>query len=223
VGAWFLKLQSEITHALLAEPPRSTTVLDVGGGHAQLTPMLLAAGYEVTVLGSGPGAKRQLEPFLARGEVRYEVGNLVALPFPDRSFDTALSFRLLPHCTAWPRLIAELCRVARHAVILDYPSRRSVNAVAERTFGLKKRLEGNTRPFTLFTPEEIERAFVANGFRVRRARAQFLWPMVLHRTLRSAAVARALEMPPRWLGLTDAWGSPVIVRAERMPVGSQTA
>jgi SAM-dependent methyltransferase len=214
VGRWFLDLQAQTSRALLADLPHGATVLDVGGGHAQLTPMLLEAGFAVTVIGSGPGADRQLAPFLARG-VRYESANLLALPCADRSYDAVLSFRLLPHVTAWRELIAELCRVARRAVIVDYPSTRSVNAVAGGMFEVKKGLEGNTRPYTLFSPEQIRDAFAAGGFRVSAARPQFAWPMVLHRVLKSAALARALEAPPRWLGITRAVGSPVIVRADR--------
>jgi SAM-dependent methyltransferase len=214
VGRWFLDEQARATRALLADLPRGATVLDVGGGHAQLTPMLLDAGYAVTVIGSEPGAEVQLRPFLARGAVRFEVGPLVALPHADRSFDAVISFRLLPHVSAWRTLIAELCRVARRVVVADYPSTRSVNAIGGGLFGLKKGLEGNTRTYTLFAPAEIGAAFAANGWRVTAARPQFLWPMVLHRVTKSAALARALEAPPRWLGLTRAFGSPVIVKAE---------
>ncbi|MBI1797742.1 MAG: class I SAM-dependent methyltransferase [Candidatus Eisenbacteria bacterium] len=215
VGRWFLAEQARATRALLADLPGGATVLDVGGGHAQLTPMLLEAGYDVTVVGSGPGADRQLRPFIARGAVRFATGDLVALPYPDRSFDAAISFRLLPHVTRWRELVAELCRVARRAVVADYPSQRSLNAIGGGLFGVKKGIEKNTRTYTLFAPAEIDAAFAANGWRVTRARPQFLWPMVLHRVLKSAALAGALEAPPRRLGLTRAFGSPVIVRAER--------
>lgn len=215
VGAWFLAEQARATRALLAEVPRGARVLDVGGGHAQLTPTLLDAGYEVTVLGSEPAANRQLAPYLSRGAVRFEIGNLIALPYPDRAFDAALSFRLLPHVAAWRTLIAELCRVSRRCVVVDYPSTRSLNAIGGGMFGLKQSVEGNTRSYTLFTPEEIAAAFAASGFRVSGTRPQFLMPMVLHRMLGSAALARAIEAPGLWLGLTRAFGSPVVLRAER--------
>jgi SAM-dependent methyltransferase len=214
VGRWFLDEQARATRALLADLPRGASVLDVGGGHAQLTPMLLEAGYRVTVIGSEPGADVQLRPFVTRGAVRFDVGPLVALPYADRSFDAVISFRLLPHVTAWRALIAGMCRVARRAVVADYPSSRSLNAIGGGLFGLKKGLEGNTRTYTLFAPAEIDAAFVTSGWRVTGACPQFLWPMVLHRVLKNAALTRMLEAPPRWLGLTRAFGSPVIVKAE---------
>jgi SAM-dependent methyltransferase len=104
VGAWFLAEQARATRALLGDLPRGARVLEVGGGHAQLTPMLLEAGYQVTVIGSGPGADHRLRPFVERGAVRFETGHLVALPYADRSFEAVLSFRLLPHVSAWRAL-----------------------------------------------------------------------------------------------------------------------
>ena len=55
-----------------------------------------------------------------------------------------------PTSPRWPELVAALCRLARRAVVVDYPTRRSVNAVADLFFGLKKGVEGDTRPFTVF-------------------------------------------------------------------------
>jgi SAM-dependent methyltransferase len=215
VGEWFLELQARSTLGLLGAVSRGSRVLDVGGGHAQLTPPLLEAGYEVVVLGSDEACAERLAPWLSQDRCRFEIGNLLALPYPDRSFAAVLSFRLLPHLTAWRRLVAELCRTARDVVIVDYPSIRSINVFADGLFAAKKRIEKNTRPFTLFHPREIGEAFAENGFRLSASRPQFLWPMVLHRMLGRPMISRALEAPGRVLGLTRLLGSPVIVRLER--------
>lgn len=209
VGAWFLELQARQTRELLAPWP-GCSVLDVGGGHGQLAVPLGAAGHPVTVFGSGPDA---LHPEL-RGRVRFEHGDLLRVPHPEAAFDVVLAFRLLPHAVRWPALVGELCRLARHAVIVDYPTRRSVNAVAEPLFRVKKGVEGNTRPFLVFRDAEVESAFAAAGFRASARRPEFFLPMALHRGLRSATLARGLEAVPRALGLTALLGSPVILRAE---------
>lgn len=216
VGEWFLERQERSTLELLSSLRRGARVLDVGGGHGQLTPALVDAGYEVVVLGSAPSCAERLSRWISSGRCRFEVGNVIDLPYPERSFDAVLSFRLLPHLTAWRTLIATLCRVAREMVVVDYPSLRSVNVLAEGLFAAKKRVEGNTRPFTLFRPSDIRRAFGWNGFRVTATRPQFLWPMVLHRMIGRRGVSHALEAPGRWVGLTRLFGSPVIVRAERV-------
>ena len=48
-----------------------------------------------------------------------------ALTFADRSFDVAVSLRVLMHSPRWRDALAELCRVASRRVIFDYPSARS--------------------------------------------------------------------------------------------------
>lgn len=217
VGAWFLDLQARSTLELLRRVPPRATILDVGGGHGQLTPALLEAGHDVVVLGSAPEAGARIARYCESGRCRYTVGDLINLPYPARSFDVVISFRLLPHMRAWRRVIAEACRVARTMVIVDYPSRRSVNVLADRLFGLKRRIERNTRPFTLFRPQDIADAFAEHDFVITGSTPQFLWPMVLHRAHGSRLLGAALEFVPRVLGLTRLLGSPVIARAERRP------
>jgi SAM-dependent methyltransferase len=213
VGEYFLEVQARATLELLAAWP-AASVLDVGGGHGQLTGALVGAGYAVTVFGSAEVCRERVQPFVERGQARFQAGDLLALPFPDRAFDVCLCYRLLPHVTRWQALIAELCRVARLAVVVDYPTRRSANLLGTSLFGLKKGVEGNTRPFAVFRDAEIEASFRSRGFRVTGRRPQFFIPMALHRALGVAPLARGLEAAARTLGLTRALGSPVILRLE---------
>jgi 2-polyprenyl-3-methyl-5-hydroxy-6-metoxy-1,4-benzoquinol methylase len=147
--------------------------------------------------------------------VRYEAGDLQRAPWPDRAFDVVLSFRLLPHVADWPALVRELSRLASRAVVVDYPTTRSVNAAAEALFGLKKAVERNTRPFVVFRDAEVREAFSAAGFEVSARRPEFFFPMALHRAIGSAGLARGLEAGARGVGLTRALGSPVVLRVER--------
>ncbi|HEY6547702.1 MAG TPA: class I SAM-dependent methyltransferase [Vicinamibacteria bacterium] len=219
VGEWFLGVQERTTLELLGAWP-GATVVDVGGGHAQTAPPLARAGYAVTVVGSEPSCATRLQAHLGSASapsrpVQFETADLLRLPFADRSFDVALSYRLLPHVTRWRELVGELARVARSVVVVDYPTRRSLNLVAEGLFAVKKGVEGNTRPFTVFEDREIEAAFAAHGFRVTARRPQFFWPMALHRALGAAPFSRALEAAAAGLGLRHLLGSPVILRLER--------
>lgn len=191
-------------------------MLDVGGGHGQLTRPLLESGHGVTVLASGPDAcSADVRAQAEAGRVGLEYGDLLRAPWPDRSFDAVACFRLLPHARDWRGLAAELSRLASAVVLVDYPTRRSVNAVAGALFGLKHRVEGDTRPFAVFRDREVAEAFATHGLRVTARRPQFFFPMVLHRALRSASLARALEGAAAAAGLTRALGSPVILRLER--------
>ena len=215
VGHWFVETQSRITLNLLRALPVGASVLDVGGGHAQITPALIEAGYEVTVVGSDPACGARLQPWVSAGRCRFEVVDLRALPYPTGSFDAVVCFRLLPHSVSWSGLIAELCRVAARSVVLDYPSLRSVNIVSSHLFGMKRAVELNTRQFLTFSPGQIRSAFAAQGFAVRSEHPQFLFPMVLHRMANQVLLSKAVEAPGRLLGLTSRFGSPVIVGADR--------
>jgi SAM-dependent methyltransferase len=213
VGAWFLEVQSRITLDLVRPWPRAT-VLDVGGGHGQLLGPLLDAGHDVTVYGSAEACRERIAERLDGARARFQSGDLLRAPWPDRAFDVVVSYRLLPHVAAWRELLGELCRLARRAVLVDYPTRRSVNAAAGALFPIKKTVEGDTRPFEVFRDADVDAAFAARGFRRTARRPEFFFPMALHRALGTAAVSRALEAGARGLGLDRALGSPVILRAE---------
>jgi SAM-dependent methyltransferase len=214
VGRFFLERQAQATLDLLRPFP-GASVLDVGGGHGQVTGPLVAAGHAVTVLGSDTSCEARVREWTATGRARFVAGDLLAPPIPDRSHDVVLSYRLLPHVHRWPELVAALSRLSRAVVLVDYPTRRSVNAAADLFFGLKKGVEGDTRPFSVFSDGEVERAFASHGFVRTGRRPQFFFPMALHRGLRSARLARGLEGAASGLGLTRALGSPVILRLER--------
>ncbi len=215
IGQWMLKRQSDIVLTLLAEH-KADSILDVGGGHAQLARPLAEAGYTVTVHGSAPECSARIEDLVDSARCRFVCAPMLQLPFEPRSVDTVLCFRLLTHCDEWPALIAELCRVTQRAIIIDYPTSRSVNSLVGGLFGAKKKLEGNTRPWRLFDPEELRNEFSKHGFVCRTERKQFFLPMVLHRVLRCPALSAVLEGICRCLGLTRVWGSPVIMELRRV-------
>jgi SAM-dependent methyltransferase len=215
LGGWFLRVQADATLDLLRDFPRAR-VVDVGGGHGQLAGPLAEAGYDVTVVGSTEGCGARVRGLVDGGRARFQAADLLRLPFAARAFDVALAFRLLPHVERWRDLVAELCRVAARAVIVDYPTRRSINAAAGPLFGVKKRVEGDTRPFAVFADEDVEAAFAGHGFRVAGRRPQFAVPMALHRAMGAAPLSRGLERAARAAGVTSRLGSPVILRADRL-------
>lgn len=214
VGEWMLAVQERITLGMLIGVPRAA-VLDVGGGHGQLAGPLCREGYPVTVVGSDESCRHRIAGLLADGRCRFVAGSLVALPFAERSFDAVISFRLLPHCLAWQALIRELCRVARHSVVVDYPTDQSLNALAPALFGAKRRLEGNTRTWRSFHHAEVAAEFQQNGFELQTRVPEFFFPMVMHRMLHLRGLSAALERMAAATGLTRRWGSPVIAHMRR--------
>ena len=211
VGEWMLGVQESIVLPWVRDVSPDA-VLDVGGGHGQLAIPLARAGCKVTVLGSDPSCAKRIEAEVRDGKIKFQAGNVIALPFPDKSFDAVISVRLLPHCERWPELIRELCRVARKSVVVDYPLESKAAAVL---FSAKKKLEGNTRTWRAFSHAAVQAEFEKNGFRLKRRTGQFFLPMVLHRTLRCRCLSSFLEGVCRGLGLTGRWGSPVLAEMER--------
>jgi 2-polyprenyl-3-methyl-5-hydroxy-6-metoxy-1,4-benzoquinol methylase len=214
VGAWFLKIQEDATVRMLSDYP-GASVLDVGGGHGQLAGALIQRGHRVTVVGSADVCKARLETFISEGRCDFKAGNLLALPYPDRAFDVVISYRLLAHVIQWTQLIRELTRVAREAVVIDYPSIRSFNWFAAQFFGLKKHIEGNTRPFACFKEADLVQICETLGFARVDRYPEFFLPMVIHRLVQRPVLSAAAEALFRYLGITSLLGSPVIVKFRR--------
>jgi SAM-dependent methyltransferase len=214
VGRYFLDVQTATVLELLSPWPGSR-VLEVGGGHAQLSGRLVERGYRVTVTGSEEVCRRRLDRSLSPGAFDFEVCDAARLPFPDRSFDVVVAVRLLTHLDGWREALAEMCRVARRAVIVDYPDTRSFNRLYGALFAWKQAVEGNTRAFRSFQPREVIAECARHGFGRPETRRQFFVPMVVHRKLGRAGASRAMERASVFLGLTRALGSPVILRVQR--------
>lgn len=210
-GAWMLAVQEHIVLRMMRAFP-DASILDVGGGHGQLANPLTRDGWRLTVLGSDESCRTRIQSAVDSGLCRFVVGNVIELPFPNNSFDVVLCFRLLTHCERWPELIRELSRVARQAVIVDYPTSQSLNAIAPALFGAKKKFEKNTRVWTLFRHRQVFAEFAQHGFQPVEIRKQFFLPMVLHRMLKFRLLSASLEGLCRVLGLTRWAGTPVIVR-----------
>lgn len=211
VGDWFLSVQEHATLRMLAEYPH-VRVLDVGGAHGQIAPALLRHGYHVTVLGSHESSQAHIQGLLKTGRCEFRAGNLLALPFPDREFPVVIAYRLLSHVPNWKQFISELTRVAGQAVIIDYASKRSLNAAAPLLFGIKRYLEGDTRPFQRFSQSELANEVRPYGFIPRDRVAQYFFPMAMHRLLGMPHLSSCLEQLARRAGLSERFGSPVILK-----------
>lgn len=214
VGKWLLHIQEEATLKLLS-PYRNATILDVGGGHGQLTKPLLDSGFKVTVFGSASACATRILPLHDGKNCQFTTGNLLTLPFIDRAFEVVISYRLLSHVTNWEQLLSEMCRVANTSVIVDYPEATSINYLMPWLFNLKKKIEKNTRPFRCFHGSELLEKFESYGFALSERVPEFFLPMVLHRTMKTPNLSNALEQTFRRMGLTARWGSPVILQLVR--------
>ena len=212
-GEWLLSRQ---THALRThlKGESALNILDVGGGHAQVARPLCADGHRVTVHASSQDALGQVLKF-EHPNLTQSVGALRQLPFEDQSFDVVTSFRIMAHIGDWQPFLTELLRVARKTIVIDFPIPGGVNALEPLLFGLKKRIEGNTRKFDTMTRPDVRHVIESAGWTETAAIGQFVLPMVLHRKLSVPTISAALEGGLAALGLAGAVGTPVVLRADR--------
>lgn len=214
VGQWFLKVQETGTQKLLSGKP-PMTILDAGGGHGQNIEGLLRAGHKITVLGSDASCKKRIQNYIDHSGIQFAEGSLLHLPFPDKSFDSVISYRMITHIPDYPQFISELCRVAKDSVLVDFSSLQSINYFSDLFFHLKKGLEKNTRTFSMFRQKVLEKEFNKHGFFLHSRYGQFVFPMALHRMLKIKALCAFMEASVRLLGLSNVFGSPVIMRLDR--------
>jgi hypothetical protein len=180
---------------------------------------LLEHGYNVTVFRSSD--MREEDPGSSiRTDAASRAAISLALPYGS-GVRRGRELPVAPACGRWRPFLAELARVARHAVIVDCPTVRSLNFISPLLFGMKKRWEGNTRRFTMFHESAVASAFRSGGFARGRRSPQFFFPMVLHRVLRAPRVSKAAEGICRVSGLTGFFGSPVILEFVRAGGGGR--
>lgn len=214
-GKYFLSIQEKAFQCVLPARP-DCSVLEVGGGHGQLVPVFLRRNCELTILGSDESTHRRVRTSFPEATIEYVIGDVLKLPYEDNSFDLVVAVRLISHIEAWETLLDEFCRVARHSIIIDYPSWISLNALTPVFFSMKKSLEGNTRNYTSFFRWQLSKVLRRHEFEVTRTWNQFILPMFLHRALHGARWLQVVERVCRSLGLTALLGSPVVMRADHV-------
>lgn len=188
-------------------------VLDVGGGHAQTTELLLSRGHSMVVHGSAPSCFARLSP-IARsypGRIASCTSALLDLPFADDSFDLVMATRLMAHVTRWRELLAELLRVTRRYLIIDFPVLSGAQRLAGGLFRLKMRVEGNTRPFFLYNRHDVVDHLHLLGAVATAEQGEMVLPMALHRVLANPALSLRAESLMGRVGLRSRWASPVLL------------
>ncbi|MGF1476381.1 MAG: class I SAM-dependent methyltransferase [Geminicoccaceae bacterium] len=224
VGTYLLEVQTRAVERLLkragyrsesvAEPLR---VLEVGGGHGQLTGWLLDQGFDVTVQGSNEDCSVRIQPLIdAHPErCRFLCSSLLSLPVENDRFDLVIAIRLMAHVERTDELLREMARVSKKGVLVDFPPLISANLAEPLLFQVKRLIEGNTRPFFIYRTGDLKARFAAEGLDEAQVTKQFALPMVVHRKLKKPSLSARLEGMARAVGLTAALGAPVLMLAEK--------
>lgn len=217
IGDLVARGQADVLADMLG-PVQGRRIIDVGTGTGRGAFLLSAAGAHVTGIDASEQmlalAKQRAIDTHATG-VDFQVGDAHQIQFGDRSFDLAVSLRVLMHTPRWRKCIGELCRVASHGVVLDYPSATSSAVVESVVRKVLHPLGLASEPYRVFFGGQIRRELASHGFRVTSVHRQFVLPIAVHKAIGSR---RFTEVSEQWLarlGLLRLVGSPVTVYAER--------
>ncbi len=193
-------------------------VLDAGTGTGKLCLALLQRGWEVTSVDFSAEMLNLARQKVADEELpaRFLIGDIESLCFADRAFDCTVSSRVLMHLPDWKAGIAELCRVTRHAIVIDFPPRLSfagLDAFVKRK--LRRRLQGRRQAYTTFSPGKVVRQFNRHDFHVVSMRRRYFLPILLHRWLNRPSLSTGIEGALARLGLVGLFGAPVTLKVVR--------
>lgn len=216
IGSLVAETQERVLFEFLG-PVGERDLLDVGTGTGRAALAMARSGGRVVGVDASAEmlavARRRAEA--ERLPARFEIGDAHALAFQDRSFDAAVSLRVLMHTPDWRRCLAELCRVARVRVVFDYPalaSAAALQAIGRRAGAAVGR---KVEAYRVLTDRAVRRELEAHAFRVVAAHRQFVLPIAFHKAIGSRRFTEALEGLLKRAGLLGLVGSPVTVVAER--------
>lgn len=216
IGAHLQATQQALMLDSLA-PVAGRTILDVGTGTGRAALAFARAGATVT----GIDASAEMLDVARRHAAEaglgatFETGDAHQIPFPDRSFDAAVSLRVIMHTPNWRQCVAELCRVSRDTVIVDFPALGSVASVEVGLRRLRRAFGGAVEAYRTLSEASVRDALESAGFVVTRVHRQFVLPINFHKLFNSLGVTLAIERALAAVGLLAVFGSPVTVVATR--------
>lgn len=216
IGRLLAETQERVIADFLS-PTAGVTILDVGTGTGRAAIALARRGAIVTGIDASAemlavARRRALE---SGTSVTFLEGDAHRLTAPDRSFDSVVCLRVLMHTPDWRRSLGELCRVARHRVVLDYPARSSAAALQSAFRRMAHSLGARVEAYRVFSHREIDDVLEVNGFRTVETHKQFVLPIAFHKLLGSPGATARIERVLAGAGLRGVFGSPVTLLAQR--------
>jgi ubiquinone/menaquinone biosynthesis C-methylase UbiE len=216
IGTLLAETQEQVLADFLPGLP-GMRVLDVGTGTGRAALLLARRGAAVT----GVDASRQmLDIAESRAQqeklaVAFGVGDAHRLEYPDRSFDAAVTLRVLMHTPDWRQCLGELCRVAARRVVFDYPALWSAAALQAAGRHVAAAFGSRTEAYRVFRASVIDAELARHGFSVVARHRQFVLPIAVHKAIGSRGFTTGVERTLAGLGLLRLFGSPVTVVAAR--------
>lgn len=150
VKSWDILRTAEFAEARF---PRTARVLDIGAYNSEILCVLHRLGFSrLTGIDLNPG----IQDMPYRDRIRYQVGNFLQTPFPDRSFDLVTAISVIEHGFDAPVLLRELSRLLEpggcFVASVDYWPEK-IDTADTKFFGMD---------WCIFSAQEVE-AFVAQA------------------------------------------------------------
>lgn len=216
VGEWIKQTQEQVVFSRLPDVS-GWKVIDVGAGTGRFTIAFLERGSTVVACDASEEMLKVLRSKVTNPALETKQVDAQHLPFPDHSFDCAVSFRMLMHVVDWKRALTELCRVSRDWIVIDFPPRRGFLRFAPLLHSLKKPFSKNLQAYKVLSVYEVQEVLRSQKYEVHAIDAGYFLPIAVHRILRSTTMMRLVEKGFAAIGVTRHFGSPVTIFARQSP------
>ena len=148
--------------------PKSHRILDLPCGGGRVTVHLAKQGYDLSSADLSEAMLAITRENVASNGFKCPVErqDIEKLTYGDGAFDTVISFRLFhhfPNPAIRQRAVSELCRVAKHFVVLSYFSPASVTSVKRSLRAAVGGRKSDKHPTSL---SEVRGYFAKAGFRL---------------------------------------------------------
>lgn len=170
------RFHQKIVSEVVALSPQ--TFLDAGCGEGFVARRVVDAAPGISLTGCDVSEGALEIAANTNPEARFVTGSVVALPFPDRSFDVVGCFEVLEHLPGdLPRqALSEMARVARRAVVLSVPHEPLFClANAARGKNLDMRPRGSDPDHKQFWSRSAFGVLVGEQFVVQKLDGSFPW------------------------------------------------
>ena len=217
MGRYILAAQENVLVDFLGDL-KNVALLDVGTGTGRAALAFAQRGARVTGVDASP---EMLKVAVAHAkeigaDVEFKTGAAHDLDFADRTFDVAVSLRMLMHTPDWRKCLSELCRVSKKRVLFDYPPSTSTSAVQVRLRRIQRFFGRQVETYHVLGNGDVRAVLNANGYKIIKIHKQFVLPIMLHKAMGSRRFTETSEKILAALGLLKLFGAPVTILAERI-------